>query len=253
MMRGLNPLYPIKSSEKKAIQKAQLRTAASTVAMMMAFKTLLTVAALGFADDDDEISWNFNPTSTDFMRVRIDTDTGTYRLDPTLGMGAGIVLASRLILGVVTDSNGEMHPLRDGSTLPTAFKFITGREGEVKSGRYESLVTDFFKYKMSPIFGSIRMMTTGKDIMGNAVAWGGEHGLEGNIPFKSLAPLVIQDFQDVSKVYPPGHPMWATFGLSAFLGWPGSGIPQETDALGTPLPRPIYRAERDDEGARIDF
>lgn len=236
MMRGWIP----GRKENKQIRKAQRQASIKVLGGMFALKSLITFAMMGLLDDDEEISWNFNPTSTDFMRVRVKTDEGVYRLDPTLGMGAGIVLASRLLTGIKTDGKGEMHPIRKNFTI---FEELTGRE--VDKIDSSDLVTDFFKYKASPLINFATMLGFGENVVGEEVT-PAQAGIE------SFTPLIYKDIEDTRKMFNDPAAI-GLLGTAAFFGWPGSGFVNDVDENGWPVLQRESIQERDDEGARINF
>jgi hypothetical protein len=115
---------------KKAILKEYVKTSAG---MAITIGVLLMAAQL-LSDDDDEVSLELNPLSTNFMRIKI----GETRLDPTGALGSAIVFSSRFAAGRTKTQKGEI------------MKFGEGYKPTTRA----TLTAQFLRYKLAPMPGA---------------------------------------------------------------------------------------------------
>lgn len=95
------------------------------------------MASIAF-EDDDEFDIEFDPTSSDFGKLRF----GNTRVDPLSGMSQTIVLLTRVASGSFKSaSTGNIRKLRG---TEVKFGMNTGRE----------VVNDFLRNKFSPLMGA---------------------------------------------------------------------------------------------------
>lgn len=115
---------------KRAILKEYVKTSAGMATTI----GVLLMAAYLLSDDDDEVSLELNPLSTNFMRIKI----GETRLDPTGALGSAIVFSSRFAAGRTKTQKGEI------------IKFGEGYKPTTRA----TLTAQFLRYKLAPIPGA---------------------------------------------------------------------------------------------------
>lgn len=116
---------------------------------------LTYLAAMATADDDEEVSFGFDPRSSDFLKLRV----GNTRLDFFSGLGQTVVLASRL-------ATGETKSTQGGGVREIRGEGVGyGRDDawDVK-GRFE-------RYKLNPLAGTAVNLATGKNAVGEEVTF----------------------------------------------------------------------------------
>lgn len=106
----------------------------------MRFTTATMGLVMGFAaylnyDDDDETGVSFDPTSSDFLKIRLGKN---LVIDPWGGRQQQIVFQARLLTGVTTNSRGE-----------------TKRLGSQGAPTYGELSGNMLKSKLAPTAGMI--------------------------------------------------------------------------------------------------
>ena len=81
-----------------------------------------TVAMLSLMSDDDEPTVEFDPRSSDFLKIRI----GETRLDLMAGLSQAFVASSRIVTGQTKKANGKVVPLRKGFGKKTRADLMLG-------------------------------------------------------------------------------------------------------------------------------
>lgn len=101
------------------------KMALADYAKFIGFTTALVMLAKVYFDndDDEETGVEMDPTSSDFMKIKI----GEKRIDPWGGRLPEIVLTARLIAGTVKKENGEIVKLGTPFQAPTRWGLINQR------------------------------------------------------------------------------------------------------------------------------
>lgn len=130
-----------------------------------------TAAVLGTANALKPGSVTFNPTSTNFGKIKI----GDTTFEVTGGMDALVTLASRILSNKYTSSSGTVSTLNTG-------KFGSSTE-------LDTLV-DFITGKLSPVGGTVADKLRGQTFSGTKPTLGGEIA-------NLVTPLNVQNFQQL--------------------------------------------------------
>ena len=174
------PFYGGTATTRKMIAKEYARYLSGlTVVLGLAF-----MAAKAFRDDDDEDIpiINFDPRSSDFLKIRI----GNTRLDILSGLIQPSVLMARVFSGSRVNSKGDATALRDESRIPTGDLEPSERIPFGGQGAWQVMST-FVRSKFAPGVGSAINLMTGKNVVGEPTDFPTE--------LKSLVtPLSLTDF-----------------------------------------------------------
>lgn len=195
---------------RKAIVKEYAKIGGGYVAMM---SLVMLWNAIHMDDEDDFYSF-FDPTSTDFLKMRI----GGRRIDVMGGMGQVVSYLARMGLGGYTDSKGDWQDFADP-------KFGNQTRGDISSQQ-------FFN-KIHPLLG------VGGDILRGKTRFGGMQvrDTEGTIwnPANYNVKWVVQEFlpvwsalsvqegADVLADESMSHEGWMYIGFCLGLGIIGAG------------------------------
>ena len=130
---------------------------------------MATVYALAALTLDDE-AFEWNPTSSDFGKIKI----GKTRLDPLSGISQVTVLLSRFFAGSLKSSTtGEINP-------------IVGEDVGFGKVDLVDVISNFLRYKLSPMFGTVLSLRLGVDPVGQP--FGPE-----DLPENLLVPLAMRE------------------------------------------------------------
>lgn len=100
-------------SGKIAVSVAQKMAVRDFMTFVGATGAIVSLAAVALADDDDEKTGvEFDPTSSDFMKIKI----GNTRVDPWGGKIQQVILLSRLMTQSMKKADGKSYVLGYGST-----------------------------------------------------------------------------------------------------------------------------------------
>jgi hypothetical protein len=180
-------------------------------------------------DDDEETGIELNPTSSDFMKIKI----GDIRVDPWGGRQQEIVLTSRLIAGAlgnpIKKTNGEMVQLGTPFKAPTM----------------EGLIIERAMNKLAPSAALFhRFATSHINKKGERVnAWGEEYSFSEDLT-NSLWPMYYQTGHELLKEDPT-----ALDGLLLFYAFFGGSVnvyepKKKRDSKKTERTERTERAER---------
>lgn len=142
-------------------------------------------------DDDDEISVEKDPRSSDFGKIKI----GNTRVDFMFGLLQATVLLSRLSTGEKKNVGGDIVALRGEDA---GF-------GQSPAG----VIGQFMRTKLAPVPSAVVNMIDGSDVVGNKVFW--ETELAGN-----LMPLSMGDIFSTMKEQ--GIPAGSALAVLALFG-----------------------------------
>lgn len=200
---------PGETTTKLLLQGKVKPSVAQKLALMDYFTAIgLTTAIVmlidGFSDDDDEITVEKDPRSTDFMKIKI----GDTRIDPWGGRIQMIVLQTRLLPtmlggGYTKNTNGDMKRLGQG---------ITSTRGD--------LLGDMVKNKLSPsaaiawdLFNMKVKKYHGEEILTNK--FGGPLLIED--PENNFSPIFWETVGELYEEQPATVASFLTF--LAFIGY----------------------------------
>jgi hypothetical protein len=151
----------------------------------------LSKAMLGDDGEDEKVSVETDPRSSDFGKVKI----GNTRVDFLFGMLQATVFLSRMTTGEKKRANGEIISIR-------------GEDAGFGESAAATMGT-FLRTKLAPIPGTIVNLIDGKDVVGNKVYW--ETELAGN-----LMPLSMGDIYTTMKEQ--GVPAGTALGILSIFG-----------------------------------
>lgn len=137
---------------------------------------------------------DYDPTSTDFLKVRFPTEKGNIK------QAVGRALPSALGLGAITYGGETRYDIFGGMTqyIRLMARMQQGRKGatSLTSGAYgqptradEAL--QFLRTKSSPAVGFVWDMLKGKKINGQPAEW--------NDAYEMFVPLIVQEIEDAYK------------------------------------------------------
>ena len=144
-----------------------------------------------FSGDDDDVTIEKDPRSSDFGKIKI----GNTRLDFMAGLSQATVLLSRLVTGETKGVDGNVVPIRGDDA---AF----GKSPV-------NVLNQFLRTKLAPVPSAVINLINGEDVVGNKVFW--ETELAGN-----LMPLSTGDIFTVMKEQ--GLPAGTALSLLALFG-----------------------------------
>lgn len=168
----------------------------------------LAAAALN-NDDDDETGVEFDPRSSDFMKIRI----GDTRVDPWGGRIQMIVLMSKIIMDSTKNAKGEIIP------LGTPYKSDTRNELLItmatnKLAPSASILNKYLTTRMR----KVKNPETGEKEMKRVTKFGEEYSLSDEVT-SNLYPIYWETLSELYKDDPS-----ALNGLLAFYSFLGGGV-----------------------------
>lgn len=183
---------------------------------MNALISLLASAYASYGDDDDDISVDFfNPTSSDFMKVKVNNT----RVDQWAGFQQYITLAARIASGHTTTSTGKVKQFGEGYKADTRLDVL------LRSVRG----------KMSPLLGMGMDMFGGEDFIGRKLKY--EMSLESNQKEMSVPRYMIEHLLPMSligsaeAINDVGWTKGTAFTVMNILGW-GTTTYDERESTG---------------------
>lgn len=179
------PLYGGNARTRKLIAKQYLK-------FLTGVGVSLGLLALMRDDDDDSPIINTEPTSSDFMKIRM----GNTRIDMFGGLLQATVLLSRIIKGETTKVSGDTVPIR-GEDKP----FSAPSTGDV--------IWRFTRSKFSPAIGALMNILDGEDYAGKPT------GLKEEA-MRMAVPMSIGSVRDVMQELP--IPQAVLTGLLSIFG-----------------------------------
>lgn len=177
-----NPVLSIAGKNKKV----RRLIAREYIRLGMGFATVFGLALFVGADIEDD------PTSSDFGKLRF----GSRRNDPLMGFSQVIVFLSRIISGTKKTARGDIVALR-------------GDDVKYGADDIEKIIARFGRSKLSPQFGFIMNLLTGKTYLGEEVTML-------NTLTQLTYPMTYGDIYDVSQE--EGIPINVALSILAFLG-----------------------------------
>ena len=179
-----SPLFGGNMRTRKAIAKEYAR-------FIIGIGAMYALTAMAFDDDDVDVEGDMR--SSDFGKIRI----GNTRLDPLSGLSQATVFLNRIIrgetksstTGVVTSLRGENRPYRGTTTLDVG--------------------VNFFRNKLSPLFGTVTNIVVGTDFKNDPITVKGEVG-------GLLVPMAISEVVDSIKEQ--GVPVGTAVSLMSIFG-----------------------------------
>lgn len=168
----------------------------------------LAAAALN-NDDDDETGVEFDPRSSDFMKIRI----GDTRIDPWGGRIQMIVLMSKIIMDSTKNAKGEIIP------LGTPYKSDTRNELLItmatnKLAPSASILNKYLTTRMK----KVKNPETGEKEMKRVTKFGEEYSLSDEVT-SNLYPIYWETLSELYKDDPS-----ALNGVLAFYSFLGGGV-----------------------------
>lgn len=196
--------------------KAQIATEYART--LIGVGVVMSLLAYGFGGDDENEWWesiNFDPRSSDFMKVKI----GDTRIDLFMGLSQVIVFMARLVTGETVNSSGEVRPLRSVRTLtdlrrkfdPSIPAHEVGENGEMPFGArgLAEAVFSFIRSKANPATGAAMNFVFGQNFIGEPTTVAGEAK---NLLVPMSIPSIFEAMED------QGVPRGAALGLLSLFG-----------------------------------
>lgn len=175
------------------------------------------VATYKKLNNDDSVTLDFDPRSSDFGKIRI----GNTRIDPLGGLSSTAVLLGRLTSGETRTPSGEIRSLR--------------ADAQYGRSNIRSTIGDFLNNKLSPV------LATALDVDSGATRYDGPT-TPWTIAKGTVVPLAFQDIYAAMK--DRGVPEGAAIGLLAIFG---AGVQSYESPPNTPERREIGNAKREFE------
>jgi hypothetical protein len=192
-----NPLMSVAGQNKRAyrmITREYLRLGMG----------LLTIWGLGLLMGVDIEE---DPRSSDFGKIKI----GNRRADFLMGFGQVIRLMAQLTTGTRKTAGGEIVPLREKYVFGYEGRFFT-QDPEMRYGAkdVENVLFQFGRSKLSPQFGFMMNLVTGKQMTGEEVTLL-------NLVTQMAHPMTYGDIYEAAKE--EGIPENVALSIMAMLGW----------------------------------
>jgi hypothetical protein len=151
----------------------------------------IVYALAGMAQDDDDEPLEFDPRSSDFLKVRY----GDTRVDPLGGLIQATVFTSRIISGETKSAKGKIVPIRDTMRLANLFRDVPRTDKVPYGGRNVFNVgADFMRTKFSPAFGGFVDLTVGENVIGEPVT-------PLDIAYKMTIPMSFDEARETMEVH----------------------------------------------------
>ena len=193
---------------RKLIAKEYARSIAG-LGVFYGTAAALLFATVGPPGDDKKWDVEFDPRSSDFLKIRI----GKTRIDPMAGLQQATVLLSRLISGETKAAQGNIIPIRG-----EGYRFGIGNTADV--------IARFARTKLSPVFASGIDLLSGTDVVGGPVTLGSEAA-------ELVIPLNMRDIYEATKEQ--GMPAVAAITFLSLFGIGVQTHQQRMSNIGDPV------------------
>ena len=151
----------------------------------------IVYALAGMAQDDDDEPLEFDPRSSDFLKVRF----GNTRVDPLGGLIQATVFTSRVLSGETKSAKGKITPIRDTLRPANLFRDVPRTDKVPYGGRNVFNVgADFMRTKFSPAFGGFVDLTVGENVIGEAVT-------PLDIAYKMTVPMSFDEARETIEAH----------------------------------------------------
>lgn len=192
-------------SKSKAQRKEGFRTVFGTAIAMAVMQAIVAAINALFSDDEDEITTDYNPISTDFMKVKI----GNTRFDMMSGEAQWLRFCARMATGMTTDAE----------------------TGLIEKTDRKRVFMQFLQSKQAPLLSLINALAFQQGYAGKPLKTAGDWA-----DAVSPAPLWLQDGIEVfADQYEKNRDLWQALvpGLAAMgAAWTGESL--QTYSQGKP-------------------